>query len=161
MHPGQQLHTTKRLPTVPNSSQALVWATLEGALLRPEKEFASIRYHAARSSSSPVCYPLWVGRIQGEVPSARILRPLLVSPCHSDTEVRIRKCTPDDNFIRKSVFRRSQTRRKCWYGLLSNTLLLEGILSSPEKRFAAARGHASCFLSSPVCCAALGRKYSR
>ena len=80
MHDGQQLHTTKRLPLVPNFSWMLVWATCEhtvggGHALQPGD--------ASRECATP-CLPLlvlagllpprWVAGAQGEVPSAWILR---------------------------------------------------------------------------------------
>ena len=50
-----------------------------------------------------------------------------------------------------SVRRSSKTRRRCWYGLLLTTQLLEGVLPSPETRIAPTRRHGSRFSSLPVC----------
>ena len=103
---------------------------------------------------------LWLEDIQGEALSAgNTAAPLLVSACHSDPQVQARKCDPDNNFIRTGVCRPCQTRRRCRYGLLSNTRLPEGMLSWPGKGFASVRRHASPLLSSSVCCPALARRY--
>ena len=52
----------------------------------------------------PCATPLWVGGDQEEASSTGILRPsVAVSPSYSDTQVRVRKCILDDNFVRNSV----------------------------------------------------------
>ena len=75
----------------------------------------------------------------------------LGSSRRNDTQVQVRKCIADNNFIRKSVCRSRRTRRRCWYGLVSSTRLLEGRLSCPEARFSAVRDHGSPFLSPSAC----------
>ena len=59
--------------------------------------------------------------------------PPFGSSCHTSTEVRIRKCTLGNTFVRKSVSRSCVTRRRCWRGLVSSARLLDGVLSCLDK----------------------------
>ena len=94
---------------------------------------------------------LRVARISDEIlPSGKLRPSLLGSSFYGDMLVRIRKCTPANDLVRKSVCRSRETRRRCWPRLLSSTRSLEGMLSGTEKRFAALRRLASPPLSSPV-----------
>ena len=143
------------------------WATfgtrlLEGILSRSEKRFAKTRRHSSPYLSSTVCCPP-VGRRYEKSGSVRedTAATHVASYCHSDTRVRVRKCTLDSNSVRKSVCHLRQNRRRCQYGLLSTTRLLENMLSRSEKRSATVRNHASPSSSSPVCYRPEGRRYRR
>ena len=103
--------------------------------------------------------PLWKAGNQGEVPSAGILQ--LGSSSRSGTQIRGRECTPETNFIRKSVCLSSRTRRRFRYWLVSSARLLESVLSIPGTRFEAERQHVPPFLPSPVCFPRVGRLYLR
>ena len=142
----------------------LVWAIFEHTTVgRHAVQLGEeIRGETAPRLTSPAPVGLspsmWVGLKQWEAPTTGSVSPPCSVPCYNDTRVRVGRCTPDGNLIRKSVCRLRRSRRRLFCGLLEKTQLLKGMLASPEMRFAGDRRHASRLMPLPVSCPFLGRR---
>ena len=114
------------------------------------------RYGTMPLHTCPCRYviPLLAGGNQDEVPSVGMLRPT----CSVCPFTAIRKYCCLGAFWTATLYETACSVVVDVYGLLSKTRSFEGVLASPEKKFATVRRHASPYLSLPVCQIAAGRR---